>query len=186
MNKSNFQGLKNPYVKSQCVVFSVYPGYIILKLLLCIQAYKAQIHELSSTLSSTVRNIFGHKKNKARHTDSYSVRRNISWFTISSHTPTGTYIVNSVKLPTLKNLSHDRLGRQTLSFMAVFVIHHFSGIGIWNWNGYRRSRGLKYGMWNAKIFSVDWIAEWDFIFPIGGLWNGNNNPKIHSVVELDF
>ena len=40
-------------------------------------------------------------------------------------------------------------------------------------------------MWNAKIFAVDWIVEWDFIFSRGGLWNVNNNPKIHSVMEWD-
>ena len=41
-------------------------------------------------------------------------------------------------------------------------------------------------MWNAKIFSADWIVEWDFIFSRGGLWNRNNNPKIPSVMEWDF
>ena len=96
--------------------------------------------------------------------------------------------VRVCQVPTLNppQLLKSLLSHVKGKYWSVFVIHHFLGIWIRNWNCYSKSWGLKYGMWNANIFSVDWIAEWDFIFPRGGLWNGNNNPKIHSVTELDF
>ena len=59
----------------------------------------------------------------------------------------------------------------------VFVIHHFSGIWIWNWNGHRQNSGLKYGMWNLKRFSVDWIVELDFILPEADCGMGIIIPK---------